>query len=224
MRSDSRNEFITAGLLVAIAALTACTAGVPRPAAAPVSDTVNANAHGSHPSPEPAANARPTHVAADVRFMQQMILHHSQALEMTALVPARTRRPDFLLFSERIEVSQRDEIAVMTRWLRKHNEPVAATGASGDHGKAGHGHMPGMLSQDDLAGLGRASGAPFEQQFLTLMIRHHEGALVMVDQLFAAPGAAQNSEIFRFASDVDSDQRTEIRRMRALLIAAQSSQ
>ncbi|HXG69409.1 MAG TPA: DUF305 domain-containing protein [Gemmatimonadaceae bacterium] len=224
MRTESGNKFVIAGLLLAVAALTACAAGVPRPTPAPVSDTASANAHTGHAPPERAANARPTHVAADVRFMQHMIRHHSQALEMTALVPARTRRPDFLLLSERIEVSQRGEIALMTRWLQKHNAPVAAIGASGDHSQAGHDHMPGMLSQDELAGLGKASGAPFEQQFLTLMIRHHEGALVMVDQLFAAPGAAQNSEIFRFASDVDSDQRTEIRRMRALLAAAQSSQ
>lgn len=224
MRTDPGITFVTGVLLVAVAALTACAPRVPRSTPAPVSDTVGANAHAAHARPEPAANARPTYVAADVRFMQQMIRHHAQALEMTALVPARTRRPAFLLLSERIEVSQRDEIALMTRWLRKHNEPVAATGATGDHSQATHDHMPGMLSQDDLAGLGRATGAPFEQQFLTLMIRHHEGALVMVDQLFTAPGAAQNSEIFRFASDVDSDQRTEIRRMRDLRVAAQSSQ
>ena len=155
----------------------------------------------------PARNYAP----ADVLFMQQMIPHHRQALEMTALVTDRTDNRDIHLIAQRIEVSQNDEIAMMQQWLKSHGEDV-------EHHHGGH-LMPGMLTPEEMSRLENARGGEFDRLFLEFMISHHEGALTMVGELFAAPGAAENSVIFRFASDVDADQRAEIRRMQSLLAA-----
>jgi uncharacterized protein (DUF305 family) len=160
--------------------------------------------------------------------MQRMIGHHAQALTMTALVPTRARREPIRLLAERIETSQRDEIGLMQRWLRDRGQTVPAANAEhaqhAQHAAAtpgsGEGAMPGMLSDAELARLARASGAEFERLFLDFMIRHHEGALTMVREYFATPGAGQEPGAFRLASDVDADQRAEIRRMRTLQGAA----
>jgi uncharacterized protein (DUF305 family) len=159
---------------------------------------------------------QPRHTPADVRFMQGMIGHHAQALEMTALVPARTSRDEMRLLAQRIEVSQADEIRMMQRWLEDRRQPLPDPHA---HHAAGATLMPGMLTPEEMGRLAGAKGAAFERLFLELMIKHHEGALVMVRDLFAAPGAAQEGEIYAFASDVDADQRMEIDRMRGLLAA-----
>ena len=151
--------------------------------------------------------------AADVRFMQGMIGHHAQALEMTALLPSRTSRDDLKLLARRIEVSQTDEIAMMQRWLKARGEAAPDPHAH----KHGGALMPGMLTGDEMARLSAASGPEFDRLFLELMIRHHDGALVMVKDLFATPGAGQEPDIFAFASDVEADQRMEIDRMRGLL-------
>lgn len=164
----------------------------------------------------------PRYTEADIAFMKGMIPHHAQALEMTRLVPTRSTREDVHLLAERIEVAQGDEIAWMTGWLDARAEampaeamPAADTAHHGGH----HGHhaMPGMLSPEEMAQLAAASGAEFDRLFLTFMIKHHEGALVMVRDLLAATGAAQAPEVFRFASDVDADQRADIQRMQAML-------
>jgi uncharacterized protein (DUF305 family) len=166
---------------------------------------------------------RPRHTEADVRFMQGMIPHHAQALDMTALVPARSRRRDLRLIAERIEVSQTDEIAWMTRWLQdRHAEvpdPAAHAHGAGHHGEGRHALMPGMLTPEEMAQLADATGPAFDRLFLQFMVRHHEGALLMVAELHATPGAAQATEVFRFAADVEADQQAEIGRMRALLDA-----
>jgi uncharacterized protein (DUF305 family) len=171
--------------------------------------------------------AQPTHTEADVRFMQHMIVHHEQALVMAALVPSRTTRSDIIMLARRIEVAQTDEIALIEQWLERRGEPVARVHAH-DAGHAEHAHhaghthdgahagMPGMLGDEELARLAAASGEEFDRLLLEYMIRHHEGALVMVAELFATPGAGQDTEIFRFASDVDADQRIEIERMRRM--------
>jgi uncharacterized protein (DUF305 family) len=151
---------------------------------------------------------------ADVAFMQGMIAHHAQAVDMVALINSRTTREDLRLLGLRIEVSQSDEIRMMQRWLEARRQPAAAPHA---HHGDGAMLMPGMLTPDDMARLAEAKGPAFDRLFLEGMIRHHEGALIMVKQLFATPGAAQESEVFAFASDVDSDQRMEIDRMRAML-------
>ena len=185
------------------------------------------------PSPQPAMpvvarvdTVRVTGPQADIQFMQHMMHHHAQALEMTALVPARTTRDDLRRMAQRIDISQRGEMEYMRRWLAARGASAGALHETMDHAQhAAQGHqpaatitpMPGMLSAADLERLRAASGASFDRLFLEGMIRHHEGALVMVAALFATRGAAQDPELFRFASDVDGDQRAEIARMRQLL-------
>jgi uncharacterized protein (DUF305 family) len=155
--------------------------------------------------------------AADVRFMQRMIVHHTQALRMASLVPTHSNRQDMRLLAQRIDVSQRDEIDAMRRWLEKRGEH--ASDSTNEHGHHSAVPMPGMLSEAELAQLEKVSGSEFDRLFLQFMIRHHEGALTMVAELFATHGAGQEPELFVFASDVESDQRGEINRMRALLAA-----
>jgi uncharacterized protein (DUF305 family) len=168
------------------------------------------------------AGAQSGYTRADVRFMQRMIGHHAQALAMTSLVPARSTSESIRLIAGRIDVSQRDEIALMRRWLSDHHEEVPEAEAARHEHHAGmdmsgrDALMPGMLTSEELDRLAKASGAAFDQLFLQYMIRHHQGALTMVSELFAVPGAGQAPEIFRFASDVDADQRAEIARMRTL--------
>jgi uncharacterized protein (DUF305 family) len=178
-----------------------------------------------------AAPVRRGYTAADVQFMQGMIAHHAQALAMTALVPPRTGRQVMRLLAQRIEVSQNDEIGLMQRWLQRRHEAVPALdakhvatmqtnampGMSMGSAPTSSMMMPGMLTPEQLAQLANTSGAEFEKLFLQDMIRHHEGALVMVHDLLGTNGAAQEPEVFQFASDIDADQRAEILRMRALL-------
>jgi uncharacterized protein (DUF305 family) len=166
-------------------------------------------------SAERAADlSRVRHTPADVRFMQGMIGHHAQALEMTALAPARAGREEVRLLARRIEASQRDEIRMMQEWLGARGEKLPDPHA---HHAPGAPLMPGMLTGAQMQRLGAAAGTEFDRLFLEFMIAHHEGALVMVDQLFASPGAGQEPDVFAFASDVDADQRAEIDRMRAVL-------
>jgi uncharacterized protein (DUF305 family) len=155
---------------------------------------------------------------ADVRFMQGMIGHHAQAIEMTALLPARSHRDDMRLLARRIELSQADEISLMRGWLQRRGQQVPSEHA---HHAPGATLMPGMLSSQEMDRLAAASGAEFDRLFLAGMIKHHDGALTMVSDLFASPGAGQEPEIFSFASDVDADQRIEIDRMSAMLAELQ---
>src|SRR5436190_16554924 len=164
-----------------------------------------------------AAAADLSHVGsteADVQFMQGMISHHAQAVEMVALIPSHTTREDMRLLGHRIDVSQADEIKMMQHWLQVRGKEVP-----GEH--AHHMHdaklMPGMLTPEEMERLAAASGDEFDRLFLEGMIKHHGGALTMVEQLFDTPGAGQEVEMFSFASDVDADQRMEIERMGAML-------
>jgi uncharacterized protein (DUF305 family) len=154
---------------------------------------------------------------ADVSFMQGMIGHHAQALEMTALVPARTARADLRLLAERIRVSQESEIKTMEQWLLARGEQLPCLEPGHEHGGMEHMLMPGMATPEQMARMAAATGAEFDRLFLESMIRHHQGALAMVAALFATPGAGQEPQVFGFASDVDADQRAEIARMEALL-------
>jgi uncharacterized protein (DUF305 family) len=151
---------------------------------------------------------------ADVKFMQGMIGHHQQAIEMTELLPSRTSRDGMKLLAKRIEVSQLDEIQMMQTWLKSRGQSLPDLHA---HHQQGAVLMPGMLSQEQMARLAAATGVEFDRLFLEGMIRHHGGALTMVRELFASPGAGQDSDIFAFASDVEADQQMEIDRMGALL-------
>jgi uncharacterized protein (DUF305 family) len=159
---------------------------------------------------------------ADVDFMQGMIAHHAQALEMTALVPARTARADLRLLAERIRVSQESEIRTMEQWLLARGEQLPCLEPGHQHGGMEHMLMPGMATPEQMARMAAATGTEFDRLFLESMIRHHQGALAMVAALFATPGAGQEPQVFGFASDVDADQRAEIARMEALLGALPS--
>jgi uncharacterized protein (DUF305 family) len=163
-----------------------------------------------------ARSAALPHTPADTKFMQSMIGHHQQALEMAALVYQNSQREEMKLLAKRIEVSQIDEINMMKEWLstRRETLPDAHAHHAGDHAL-----MPGMLTQAEMARLALAKGAEFDRLFLQGMIKHHQGALTMVKELFATPAAGQDAEIFAFASDVDADQSMEIDRMAAMLAA-----
>ncbi len=149
---------------------------------------------------------------ADVRFMQGMIPHHRQALEMTALVRQHATTAAVRQMALRMEISQRDEIAMMSTWLRERGESVEMSGM----GMAHH-RMMGMLTPEQMETLASARGVEFDRLFLEGMIQHHEGALDMVTTLFNTSGAAQESTVFKFAEEVDADQLMEIERMQALL-------
>lgn len=151
-----------------------------------------------------------------VAFMQGMIGHHAQALDMAALAPSRSSYPAVKLLAERIDVSQRSEIELMQRWLRNRGQALPNDEAH-LHAAMGHGAlMPGMLTQEQMEQLAAAGATAFDRLFLERMIRHHEGALQMVSQLLAT-NRNLDAETFRFVSDVDADQRAEIQRMKSLL-------
>lgn len=160
----------------------------------------------------------------DVEFMQGMIMHHGQAVEMTALIESHTENKELRLLGARISQSQSDEMKFMKRWLEARGEPVSPPKHEmpnmdmPGHDMSGH-HMlmPGMLTLKQMDALGKAKGAEFDQLFLTGMIQHHNGALIMVKDLFDTAGAGQDAELFNFATDVDSGQRAEIRIMQTLL-------
>jgi uncharacterized protein (DUF305 family) len=159
--------------------------------------------------------SRVRYTPADVRFMRGMIGHHAQAVEMVALMSTRTSRPDMRLMGRRIDESQTDEIKMMQHWLEARGQALPDPHA---HHMPGATLMPGMLTEEEMGRLADAKDAEFDRLFLQFMIKHHEGALVMVRELFDADGAGQDSEIFAFASDVDADQTAEISRMGAMLV------
>jgi len=249
---DTRRRLRTGGRATATAVglwlLSSCT-GAPAPApSTPRPQALQPSAPGQ-PSrvlsaEELAAVVHPEPTEGDARFMQGMLAHHAQAIVMTSLVADRTQNRDIRLLARRIELSQDDEIAIMRRWLTDRGEPVpelqlrytAPTPAEHDHGHPAHPPTPlaaahgshgmhgmhGMLSPEELDTLAAASGAAFDRLFLELMIRHHQGALQMVEELFSS-GSGQETEIFQFASHVEGDQHIEIRRMQGMLQALSSA-
>ncbi len=164
---------------------------------------------------------------ADISFMQGMIMHHSQAVEMTELLRTRSHNKRVQALGQRISISQTDEMKYMKQWLEDRGQPVST----------GHGHMvhtpgmnmadmksmgampmmPGMLTPEQMEALTKSSGPKFDHLFLTGMIQHHTGALIMVQELFETPGAGQDNVLFDFATDVDNTQRAEISIMKSLL-------
>jgi uncharacterized protein (DUF305 family) len=162
----------------------------------------------------PATGTTPAHVKADVEFMQGMIGHHAQALDMVRLLETRTEDAGMKLLGLRIKVSQQDEIKAMQEWLRARGEAVPD-----EHAHHAHDYklMPGMLSPEEMAKLSAAKGTDFDRLFLQLMIKHHDGALTMVEELFKKDGAGQEPMIHAFASDVLADQKMEILRMAGML-------
>lgn len=154
-------------------------------------------------------------VRPDVEFVRGMIAHHAQAVQMSALATTRAGLETLKLLAERIDVSQRDEIKRMNRWLQARGEAEIALEHAGH--SVSHAGMPGMLSPHDFARLRVSSGRDFDRHYLELMIRHHEGALIMVQRLSATPDGVQDADLWELASSIDADQRAEITRMRALL-------
>ena len=220
MNISSRSTVLAA--IVGSLAVAACATGRQAPAAT----------NGRSPAEQARADGgRPPYTPADVQFLQGMIRHHAQAIVMTSLASTHAARQNVKILAGRIAVSQQDEIAFMQRWLRERNETVPEIDAR--HDMAGHTMatpgartselMPGMLTAAQLTELSAARGPEFDRLFLTFMIKHHEGALTMVDQLFSSQGAAQESNVFQFASDVEIDQNTEIEHMRGMLRATSLS-
>lgn len=211
---------------VLVAATAACAGGSASPAAsAPSSDGPRIVQPGAPGQATRAVSAEElaetegvTYTEADVRFMQGMIPHHAQALEMTALVPAQATTEAVRQMALRMEISQRDEIQLMESWLREHGEAVRMPGMTGmDHGSHGGHLMPGMLTPEQMTNLRNARGVEFDRLFLEYMIQHHQGAITMVDELFNSSGAGQESSVFKFAEDVTADQTMEIERMQGIL-------
>jgi uncharacterized protein (DUF305 family) len=173
--------------------------------------------------PSTTRAALPERSAKDVEFMQGMIMHHAQAVEMVALMDSRTQNKDLRLLGARISHSQSDEMRFMTRWLAFRGEPVSMPMADMGAMNMDHMHhahemlMPGMLSSKQMDSLRSAKGSEFDRLFLTGMIQHHNGALTMVKELFDTAGAGQDAELFSFTTDVDSGQRAEIRIMQDML-------
>jgi uncharacterized protein (DUF305 family) len=211
---------VAAVYLFAAIVATACAQTVQQSAQASVQ-----SGGGSRLTPAEQARAdsgRMPFTAADVHFMQGMIHHHAQAVIMAGWAQTHGARPDVKTLAQRIDVAQRDEMAFMQRWLRERHQDVPDPLA---HYEMGHDMpgmspttlMPGMLTPEQMSQLDAARGPEFDRLFLTDMIQHHQGAITMVDQLFASPGAGQELYVFRFASDVNADQTTEIERMRLML-------
>lgn len=204
-----------------IAALVLAAAGVSCRTAAPVDakpPIVQPGAPGQPSQVIAAAKAsdlsQVQYTGADIKFVQGMIGHHAQAVEMVALVPSRTSSDGVRKLAQRIDVSQQDEMKMMREWLQARGQQIPDPRA---HHMMGATLMPGMLTPEEMERLAAAKGAGFDRLFLEGMITHHAGAITMVHDLFATAGAGQTPEIFSYASDVDADQRMEIDRMGSML-------
>jgi uncharacterized protein (DUF305 family) len=168
----------------------------------------------------PSTRAKlPPNSPVDVQFMQHMIMHHAQAVEMTALIDSHTKNKELHTLGARISRSQADEIKFMKRWLATRGEPVAPPmHHMPGMDMASHSMlMPGMLTPTQMEALRKAKDTDFDRLFLEGMIQHHTGALTMVKDLFDTAGAGQDAELFNFTTDVDSGQRAEIRIMQTML-------
>ncbi len=213
-----RSGMITATTLAGLFSLAVC-AQQPAPPP-PVVVQPGAPGQQTRTLPPSTRATLPPRSPADVRFMQGMIMHHAQAVEMTALIESHTVNKNLRSLGARISSSQSDEIKFMKRWLEARGEPISPMMPEmpgmdmSSHPMA---LMPGMLTPKQMAALKEAKGEEFDHLFLTGMIQHHNGALIMVKDLFDTAGAGQDAELFNFATDVDSGQRAEIRIMQTTL-------
>ena len=168
----------------------------------------------------PSTRAKlPPRSQADVEFMQGMIMHHAQAVEMTALIASHTENKELRSLGARISSSQSDEIKLMQRWLAARGERISVDTPGMDMSRhSSHQQlMPGMLTPEQMEALRKAKDAEFDHLFLTGMIQHHDGALTMVKDLFDTAGAGQDADVFNFATDADNTQRAEIKIMQSML-------
>ncbi len=212
---------IRCGVLFAVVALAIffSSAAQAQRSAQPVVVQPGAPGSPSRTLPPSTRGTLPPQSSADVEFMQGMILHHAQAVEMTAMIPSHTGNKDLRTLGARISSSQADEIRFMKRWLATRGEPLRLTMAHmpGMDMSQGTMLMPGMLTPEQMKALKQAKGAEFDHLFLVGMIQHHNGALTMVKDLFNSAGAGQDAELFNFATDADNTQRAEIRIMQNML-------
>ncbi|HSM08064.1 MAG TPA: DUF305 domain-containing protein [Gemmatimonadota bacterium] len=173
-------------------------------------------------------SVRRAYTQADVDFMAGMIHHHAQALVMSRMAPSHGASPSLQIMARRIINAQNDEIDLMQAWLRDRGEAVPEPRVNGDHPSdddhamhadhdASHEMMPGMLTDDQMAALDAARGEEFDRLYLQFMIQHHQGAVTMVNELVAVPGAAREEAVFKLASDIGADQASEITRMQTML-------
>jgi uncharacterized protein (DUF305 family) len=213
---QSLGPALTAALL-----LSACSSAMRAPAAEPTPE-----ARQLRTSPEAIAKAqrdsmRLPYTEADIHFMSGMIAHHAQAIDMARLAPTNAANHSVRVLAERIINAQEDEIFTMQQWLLDRNQPVPEAKAGPMKMRMnGHVHemlMPGMLTDAQMKQLREARGADFDELFLEYMIQHHRGAVAMVKELFGTVGAGQDETVFKFASDVNVDQTTEIARMERML-------
>jgi uncharacterized protein (DUF305 family) len=221
---SARGSAVLCGMLLAASAPTGF---FPSPArarqtdpAAPVVVQPGAPGKPSRMLPPSTKATLPPRSQADVKFMQGMIMHHTQAVEMTALISSHTENRDLRLLGARISSSQSDEIKLMQRWLAARGEPISmAMPGMPDMDMSGQpmALMPGMLTPEQMEALRNGKGAEFDRLFLTGMIQHHNGALIMVKDLFDTAGAGQDADIFNFATDADNTQRAEIKIMQTML-------
>jgi uncharacterized protein (DUF305 family) len=205
-----------AGMLVGLFPLPVCA----QQAATPVVVQPGAPGQPTQILPPSTRATLPPLSPADVQFMQGMIMHHAQAIEMTALIVSHTTNKNLRLLGARISGSQSDEIKFMKRWLTARGEllsPAMPDMPGMDMSHEPIALMPGMLTPKQMKSLRKAMGAEFDRLFLTGMIQHHNGALMMVKGLFDTAGAGQDAELFNFATDADSTQRAEIRIMQTML-------
>jgi len=217
IRVARRRICLIAGMLAMGTALPVCAQRAPK---GPVIVQPGAPGRPTRTLPASTRATLPPASPKDVEFMQGMIMHHAQAVEMTALIDSHTENKDLLLLGSRISKSQSDEMDFMKRWLSSRGAPLAPamTHMQGMDMSGGHQMMmPGMLTAKQMSALKNAQGAEFDRLFLTGMIQHHKGALEMVKDLFDTAGAGQDAELFNFATDVDSGQRAEIRIMQGML-------
>lgn len=167
----------------------------------------------------PSTDTTRDYTPADVAFMSGMIYHHTQALLIAGWAPSHGAGADLRVLCERIINAQKDEIKIMGTWLAERHEPVPHPEPEHMmHAMSDHMMMPGMLSAEQLAQLDRARGEDFDETFLRFMIQHHEGAITMVNDLFAK-GAGEENPVYKIASSVFADQTTEIERMQRMLAA-----
>jgi uncharacterized protein (DUF305 family) len=218
MLTRAANRRAAALLLLLCAA--GCSQASRAPAAAGPEPRAASSASGSAAQ---ADSVRRSYTAADVEFMSHMIAHHAQAIAMAQWAPTHDASSSVRVLAERIINAQQDEIATMQRWLRDRHLPVPEPDPAGmKMTMDGSEHvilMPGMLTEDQMKQLDSARGSDFDRLFLSFMIQHHKGALAMVQQLFGSAGAAREDTIFKFASDVSTDQTTEVARMQRMLAA-----
>ncbi|HSM08519.1 MAG TPA: DUF305 domain-containing protein [Gemmatimonadota bacterium] len=235
MKRDDRNlsigariKFALLAALFGLAAFLATACGGSRAGAVPGNGAAPGTVERSDDAEFVEAET-PGYAPADAEFVRDMIVHHQQALHMTALAPDRTDSDDMRLLAKRIEETQEFEIDLMLRWLEERGEPVPEHADAADaHGGGHEGHarhagmaemsgMAGMASPEQMAALADSEGEAFDRMFLELMIRHHEGALIMVDDLLETERGGKEPQLFMMISHIDVDQRAEIARMQGML-------